>query len=256
MNAYLRHTLEHETVLSIAGLSAGYGDLDILRDVDLTVVAGVTTVIGPNGAGKSTLLKAIFGIANVTKGIIRLGDIDLRRLSNRNLLRAGVAFVPQGRCNFPRMTVHENLEMGSFTLPRREARLAISSIYDRFTLLSEKRAQLAGELSGGQQQILEMAMALVTNPRLLLIDEPSLGLAPLTLTAVLDEVKRISIQGVTVLMVEQNAKQALARSDRGVVLELGRKALEGVGIEMLSDSRLAELYLGGSGVSAGTSIDG
>ena len=239
-----------DAVLTIRDLHAGYGDLDILHGIDLDIGPGVTTVIGPNGAGKSTLLKAIFGMANMTKGTVRLGDVDLRRLANRRLLAAGVAFVPQGRCNFPRMSVAENLEMGAFTLPQRQARPAIGAIYERFDLLAQKREQQAGELSGGQQQILEMAMALVTSPRLLLIDEPSLGLAPLTLAAVLDEVQAISRQGVTVLMVEQNARQALERSDWGVVLELGRKALEGTGAELLGDARLAELYLGGAAVSA------
>jgi branched-chain amino acid transport system ATP-binding protein len=242
--------LAPETVLTIRDLHAGYGDLDILRGIDLDVSGGVTTIIGPNGAGKSTLLKAIFGMANTTRGTIRLGDVDLLRLTNRRLLAAGVGFVPQGRCNFPRMTVAENLEMGAFTLPQRQARAAIPQIYERFELLAEKREQLAGELSGGQQQVLEMAMALVTSPRLLLIDEPSLGLAPLTLAAVLDDVQKISRQGVTVLMVEQNARQALERSDHGVVLELGRKALEGTGAELLGDARLAELYLGGTPLTA------
>jgi branched-chain amino acid transport system ATP-binding protein len=239
-----------EPVLSVSGLTAGYGDIDILRGLDLAISAGVTTVIGPNGAGKSTLLKAIFGMAKVTGGSIRLGEVELRRLSNSKLLETGLAFVPQGRCNFPRMTVQENLEMGSFTLPKSKAREAIDEIYDRFPLLEERQGQLAGEMSGGQQQILEMAMALVTGPRLLLIDEPSLGLAPLTLAAVLDEVQSISRQGVTVLMVEQNARQALERSDCGIVLELGRKALEGPGRQLLDDPRLAELYLGGVATEA------
>ncbi len=241
--------MEPDAVLTVSDLHAGYGDLDILHGIDLTVRHGVTTVIGPNGAGKSTLLKAIFGMANTTKGTVYLSGTDLLRLSNRRLLAAGVSFVPQGRCNFPRMSVQENLEMGAFTLPQRQAREAVSSIYDRFELLSAKREQLAGELSGGQQQVLEMAMSLVTSPRLLLIDEPSLGLAPMTLKMVLDEVKSISEQGVTVLMVEQNARQALERSDWGVVLELGRKALEGTGPDLLNDARLADLYLGGAALS-------
>ena len=235
-----------EPVLSVSDLHAGYGDLEILRGIDLAITPGVTTVIGPNGAGKSTLLKAIFGMARVTDGSVRIGNVELRGLSNRQLLNLGLAFVPQGRCNFPRMPVHENLEMAAFTLTTKGARTAISSIYERFPLLAEKRNRLAGELSGGQQQVLEMAMALLTSPRLLLIDEPSLGLAPLTLASVLDEVQAISKQGVTVLMVEQNARQALERSDWGIVLELGRKALEGPGSEMLNDPRLAELYLGGA----------
>ena len=244
-----------DAVLTLTDLYAGYGDLDILHGIDLTIRPGVTTIIGPNGAGKSTLLRAVFGMATITSGEVYLGDVNLRRLSNQKLLEAGVAFVPQGRCNFPRMTVYENLEMGAFTLPRRQARDAVASICDRFELLALKRDQLAGELSGGQQQILEMAMALVTSPRLLLIDEPSLGLAPITLTSVLGEVQTISTQGVTVLMVEQNARQGLERSDWGVVLELGRKALEGTGTEMLNDPRLAELYLGGA-VTESAAVNG
>ncbi len=239
--------------LIISGLHAGYRGMEILRGVDLCVPAGqITTVIGPNGAGKSTLLKAIFGMASVTAGEIRIGDIDLRRLSNQELLAAGVAFVPQGRCNFPRMSVRDNLEIGSFTLPKRQARQAIAKVLDRFPVLARKQDQPAGVLSGGEQQLLEMSMALVVSPKVLLIDEPSLGLAPRTLASVLDEVQSISRGGVTVLMVEQNARQALERSDRGVVLELGRKAMEGTGREMLADSRLGELYLGGALAVAGS----
>jgi branched-chain amino acid transport system ATP-binding protein len=144
------------------------------------------------------------------------------------------------------MTVQENLEMGAFTMRRAAMVAAIDGVYDRFPILAEKRRQYAGLMSGGQQQLLEMAMGLIVGPRLLLIDEPSLGLAPLTLAGVLDQVQVIRDSGVTVLMVEQNARQALARSDHGVVLELGRKAMEGTGAAMLVDPRLAHLYLGGS----------
>jgi branched-chain amino acid transport system ATP-binding protein len=233
--------------LVVSGLCAGYSDIQVLREVSFALQSGtVTTVIGPNGAGKSTLLKSIFGIARVTAGSVELDGRPLLNLSNRALLAAGVAIVPQGRCNFPRMTVQENLEMGAFTLDRVPGRRAIEAAYQRFPMLAQKRAQQAGVLSGGQQQILEIAMAMLVDPSLLLIDEPSLGLAPITLADVLDEVSSIALRGVTVLMVEQNARQALLRSDRGIVLELGRKALEGTGQELLDDPRLAELYLGGA----------
>lgn len=175
-----------------------------------------------------------------------MSDVDVRSLSKPQLLRAGIAFVPQGRCNFPGMTVAENLEMGAFTLPKSVAGGAVRRVYEEYPLLAEKRHANAGTLSGGQQQLLEMAMALVVSPQVLLIDEPSLGLAPMTLNGVLDDIKAISVRGVTVLMVEQNARQALQRSDRGVVLELGRKALEGSGPDLLRDRRLGELYLGGT----------
>jgi branched-chain amino acid transport system ATP-binding protein len=244
--------LAAEPILKVGDLHSGYGEMDILRGVNLDLKQGVTTVIGPNGAGKSTLLKTIFGMARISSGTIELFGEDIRGLSNRKLLELGLAFVPQGRCNFPRMTIHENLEMGAFTMPTGKARSAIAATYEKFPVLQDARRKFASELSGGQQQILEMAMALVTSPRLLLIDEPSLGLAPITLAGVLDEVQSISKQGVPVLMVEQNARQALERSDSGVVLDLGRKALEGTGAEMLNDPRLAELYLGGAATSSST----
>jgi branched-chain amino acid transport system ATP-binding protein len=238
--------LAAESILKITDLYSGYGEMDILRGVELDLKPGVTTVIGPNGAGKSTLLKTVFGMARISSGGIELFGEDIRGLANRKLLERGLAFVPQGRCNFPLMSIQENLEMGAFTLPPSKARPAITAIYEKFPMLADARRKFASELSGGQQQILEMAMALVTSPRLLLIDEPSLGLAPITLAGVLDEVQSISKQGVAVLMVEQNARQALERSDWGVVLDLGRKALEGTGAELLDDPRLAELYLGGA----------
>lgn len=234
--------------LIVSGLYAGYGSVGVVRGVSFSAKSGeVTTIIGPNGAGKSTLLKALFGLARVTSGSAKLGNVDILKLSYADLIRAGVAFVPQGRCNFPDMTVEENLEMGGFVLPRRELKLGVSRMYDAFPLLWDRRRENAGVLSGGQQQVLEMAMALVTTPSALLIDEPSLGLAPMTLRDILDEVVRVSKRGVSVLMVEQNATQALERSQKGVVLETGEKAMEGAGAELLQDSRLGALYLGGAG---------
>ena len=233
--------------LVLSGVHASYGGADILRGIDLQVPTGeLTTIIGPNGAGKSTLLKAIFGMVRVTSGRIRYHGQDLLRLPAKRLIALGLAFVPQGRCNFAGMTVEENLEMGAFTLTKQSARRAIVDIYSQFPMLAQARERQAGTLSGGQQQLLEMAMALVVSPRLLLLDEPSLGLAPVTLGEVLNPVRSVADSGVTVVMVEQNARQALERSDRGVVLEMGRKALEGPGKELLASPRLAELYLGGT----------
>jgi branched-chain amino acid transport system ATP-binding protein len=233
--------------LVVSGLHAGYGGADILRGIDLQVPSGqLTTIIGPNGAGKSTLLKAIFGMVRVTSGCLQYHGHDLLGLPAKRLIGLGLAFVPQGRCNFGGMTVEENLEMGAFTLTKQKARKSIVDIYSQFPLLDQARERQAGTLSGGQQQILEMAMALVASPRLLLLDEPSLGLAPATLGEVLNTVRAVVDSGVTVVMVEQNARQALERSDRGVVLEMGRKALEGPGKELLASPRLADLYLGGT----------
>jgi branched-chain amino acid transport system ATP-binding protein len=238
--------LAADAELVISGLHAGYRDSQVLHGVDIVVAPGaITTIIGPNGAGKSTLLKAIFGLATVTRGSIRLGELELRGKRGGELLKAGLAFVPQGRCNFPRMNVQENLEMAAFTLDRKTARRAIAETYERVPFLAGRRRHLAGTLSGGEQQVLEMAMAQVVSPTVLLLDEPSLGLAPRMLTTVLDEVQAVSSRGVTVLMVEQNARQALERSEHGVVLDLGRKVLEGSGPELLSNPRLGELYLGG-----------
>lgn len=238
-----------DPILVIRDLRAGYSDVEVLRGIDLDIQANtITTIIGPNGAGKSTLLKALFGMARVSDGTITFGGVELRNLPNTKLIAAGVAYVPQGRCNFPRMTVRENLEMGAFTMRRSAVGTAIDAVYQRFPILAEKRSQNAGLMSGGQQQLLEMAMGLIVGPRLLLIDEPSLGLAPLTLDMVLSQVQVIRDTGVTVLMVEQNARQALARSDYGVVLELGSKAMEGTGAKMLADPRLGALYLGGAAV--------
>ena len=232
--------------LTVVDLVAGYGDSDVLRGITLDIPAGqITTVIGPNGAGKSTLLKAIFGLLSVRRGSIKFGQHELVGLSSGAIIQAGVALVPQGRCNFPVMTVHENLEMGAFTRSDAGVKSDIQALYTRFPMLAQKRTALAGYLSGGQQQILEMGMALLQRPRLLLLDEPSLGLSPQTLGEVFDRIRDINAAGVTVLMVEQNARQALALSDWGIVLELGRERLQGPGQTLLDEPEVKRLYLGG-----------
>jgi ABC-type branched-subunit amino acid transport system ATPase component len=232
--------------LRIEDLVAGYGEADVLRGITLNIPAGrITTIIGPNGAGKSTLLKTIFGMVKTRRGSIVHADHELVGLSSDEILRLGVALVPQGRCNFPMMTVHENLEMGAFTRSDPAVKRDIQALYERFPMLAQKRTALAGYLSGGQQQILEMAMALVQRPRLLLLDEPSLGLSPQMLGEVFERVRDINQSGVTVMMVEQNARQALALSDWGVVLELGRERLEGPGHTLLDEPEIRRLYLGG-----------
>lgn len=238
---------EAETpALRIEDVVAGYGDADVLRGISLAIPAGqITTIIGPNGAGKSTLLKAIFGMVKTRRGSIVHADHQLVGLSSDEILRQGIALVPQGRCNFPVMTVHENLEMGAFTHSDRPVKGDIVALYERFPMLAQKRTSLAGYLSGGQQQILEMAMALVQRPRVLLLDEPSLGLSPQMLSDVFERIRDINATGVTVLMVEQNARQGLALSHWGVVLELGRERLEGPGQSLLDDPEVKRLYLGG-----------
>jgi branched-chain amino acid transport system ATP-binding protein len=237
---------ETSVALAIEDLVAGYGEADVLRGITADIPAGrITTVIGPNGAGKSTLLKAVFGLLKISQGSIRFGERELVGLHSEVILRSGIALVPQGRCNFPVMTVQENLEMGAFTRSDRDVNTDIGRLYEQFPMLAQKRSALAGYLSGGQQQILEMGMALMQRPRLLLLDEPSLGLSPQMLGEVFDRIRAINASGVTVLMVEQNARQALALSDWGIVLELGRERLQGHGSTLLDDPEVKRLYLGG-----------
>jgi branched-chain amino acid transport system ATP-binding protein len=226
-------------------IEAGYGDAPILRGISLNVRQGlITTLIGANGAGKSTVLRTVFGILRPTRGdIVYLGD-DITRSPSLARLRTGIAYCPQGRCNFPMMTIQENLEMGAYVRSDNEVRADIERLLTLFPLLRQYRAELAGNLSGGQQQILEMAMALMPRPKLLMIDEPSLGLSPIMLKQVFDYVVEINRAGVTVLMVEQNARQALAISHFGVALELGQVLLEDTGEAILANEEIRRRYLG------------
>jgi len=225
---------------------AGYDEVEVLRGVSLTVHAGdIVAIIGANGAGKSTLLRTVFGMLHPRAGAIRLAGEAIGGRDPVEVLRRGVGYVPQGRCNFPAMTVEENLEMGAYL--RRDARVRddIEAVLARFPLLAGKRRDPAGTLSGGQQQILEMAISLLLRPRLLLVDEPSLGLDPRMVEVVFETIEGINREGTTVLMVEQNAKKALSVSHRGFVLELGRNRFEGTGQELLDDPDVRQHYLGG-----------
>jgi branched-chain amino acid transport system ATP-binding protein len=234
-------------VLELRDLTAGYRDVDVLHGVSGTFAASkITAVIGPNGAGKSTLLKTIFGMAHIRSGEIVYDGCRISGRASRDILAAGIAYVPQGRCNFPAMTVEENLLLGGHTRRRDKGlRRDIDLTYDEFPMLRDKRRTLAGYLSGGQQQILEMAMALILRPRLLLIDEPSLGLSPVMVEQVFARIRDINQRGTTVIMVEQNARQALAISHDGLVLELGRTRREARAADLLVDPEISRLYLGG-----------
>jgi branched-chain amino acid transport system ATP-binding protein len=233
-----------QAVLRLRGLRSGYQDIEILRGIDLDVAAGeVVCVIGANGAGKSTLLKTVFGTVPVRGGTILLDGQDVARRGSRDRLRRGIVLVPQGRCNFPRMTVEENMEMGGFTRPA-AVRAGIARAYNTFEVLGHKRRLPAGNLSGGEQQLLEMAMALMLEPKVMLIDEPSLGLSPKMQHRVFDALTTLAGQGVAVLLVEQNAVQALRVADRGVVVELGQVSREGSGTAMLDDPEVRRAYLG------------
>ena len=233
--------------LEIMSLSAGYADVPIVHDFSTRLLPGtITTLIGGNGAGKSTLLRAIYGTNRWFGGQIVLDGEAIEHLGPTERLMRGVGFVPQGRCNFPQMTVVENLKMGCYTLPGRKHRAAIERVTGQFPMLKRKWSELAGNLSGGEQQVLETAMVLLTEPQLLLLDEPSLGLSPKTQAEVFAVAKEIAAAGVTVLVVEQNVHGALLVSDTAIVMELGRKFLEGPAREVRDDPRIREAYLGGN----------
>lgn len=234
-----------DQLLELRGVYAGYGDTSILRGVDMSLSVGtITAVIGANGAGKSTLLKTIFGIVPVSAGELLFEALDVSRSSTSNRIKLGIAIVPQGRCNFPLMTVRENLEMAAYTRRDQSVRSDIEEVYSTYAVLGQKRSQLAGNMSGGEQQMLEMSMALLVKPRLILLDEPSLGLAPMLQTQVFDAIVQLRKLGKTVLMVEQNAVQALKVADSAIVLELGRVQHKGSGIGMLDSSEVRRAYLG------------
>ncbi|HEX6212487.1 MAG TPA: ABC transporter ATP-binding protein [Methylomirabilota bacterium] len=233
-------------LLELHEVVAGYEEVEVLRGVSLAVRAGeVVCIIGANGAGKSTLLRTVFGMVRPRGGSIRFAGGEVAGRPSTEVLRRGIGYVPQGRCNFPAMSVEENLEMGAYLRRDGRIRTDIEAVLTRFPVLAAKRRDPAGTLSGGQQQILEMAIALLLHPRLLMIDEPSLGLDPRMVEIVFDTILAINREGTTILMVEQNAKKALSISHRGFVLELGRNRFEGTGDELLHDPDVREHYLGG-----------
>jgi branched-chain amino acid transport system ATP-binding protein len=233
------------TVLDVDGLDAGYGDLRILTDVNLVVDdAEYVAIVGPNGAGKSTAMKAVLGLATHMGGEIRLNGDPIAGRETSDIVRKGVSYVPQTENLFPSMTVRENLLMGAFSLPEvPEQRLA--AVLDRFPILEERQRQRAGTMSGGQQQMLAMGSALMVDPDVLLLDEPSAGLAPDLVADLFDRIDEINDDGTAVLMVEQNAKEALRRCDRGYVLVNGENAYEGPGEDLLADPEVRERFLGG-----------
>jgi ABC-type branched-subunit amino acid transport system ATPase component len=234
-------------LLVAEGITAGYGRLDILHDVSLHIEPGeIVCVIGPNGAGKSTAFKTIVGFLSPRRGRVLFNGESIGGLRPDLVLRRGLAYVPQGRLVFPQMTVFENLEMGAY-IERDAARVAaaLERVFALFPILAERRGQKAGTMSGGEQQMVAIARALMTTPRLILLDEPSLGLAPKFVTLIFDRLVEMKRAGFTLMLVEQNAARALAIADRGYVLELGRNRFEGRGRELLDDSEVKRLYLGG-----------
>jgi ABC-type branched-subunit amino acid transport system ATPase component len=234
-------------LLVAQGLTAGYGRIDILHDVSLTVgVHEIVSIIGPNGAGKSTTFRTIVGFLTPRAGRVLFNGEEITGTRPDLVLRRGLAYVPQGRIVFPQMTVLENLEMGAYTErdPKRVA-AALEQVYHLFPILAERRRQSAGTMSGGEQQMVAIARALMTAPRLILLDEPSLGLSPKFVTLIFEKLAELRQAGYTLMLVEQNATRALALADRGYVLELGRNRFEGPGRQLLADPEVKRLYLGG-----------
>ena len=231
-------------ILECNGIAAGYvKGLNILQGVDVVVNEGeIVSIIGPNGAGKSTLLKAIMSLIKVSAGRFFVNGEEKTNLSTHRIVMEGIGYVPQVANVFPSLTIEENLEIGAWSVNNKNE--SIKNIYTNFPMLSERKKDKAGNLSGGQRQILALARALITSPNLLLLDEPSAGLSPVAINEVFDSIKEINDSGVSILLVEQNAKRALAFSDRGYVLDQGRNAYQGKGEELLNDPRVIDLYLG------------
>jgi len=234
-----------ESSLSIKELRAGYGSLDILNGVDLDVPQGqFVALMGPNGAGKSTLLKTLYGLTTVKGGRINWRGKDITAYKSRTILAEGISYVPQGRCNFPVMTVDENLQMAAYTLRDDRVKGERDYVYDLFPILKTRRNTLAGNMSGGEQQLLEVAMAVLQRPKILLVDEPSVGLSPTAIGIVFDELLRINATGQTILLVEQNTKKAMAVAQRAVILRLGKVIWDGRPADITHDE-LGELFLTG-----------
>ncbi len=238
-------------ILEVHEVDARYGDLQALWDVSLDVGEGeVVTLIGPNGAGKTTLLRAVAGLHRPSAGSIRLRDRRIDVLSAHQIVEGGVVLVPEGRRLFAGMTVLENLEMGAFSArARAERSQTIRSVYEVFPLLAERQRQKAATLSGGQQQMLAVGRALMGLPELLLLDEPSLGLAPIVVESIFTVLRQINTRGVAVLLVEQNARMALELASRAYVMEQGRIVLTGETADLLADERVQEAYLGARGAA-------
>ncbi|MBI4591586.1 MAG: ABC transporter ATP-binding protein [Candidatus Rokubacteria bacterium] len=234
-------------LLQADGIHAGYGKLEILHGVSLEVRRQeLVSVIGPNGAGKSTAFKTIIGLLRPRSGRILFDGREITGLRPDQVLRLGLAYVPQGRIVFPQMTVLENLEMGGY-IERDPARVreALERVYALFPILAERTRQKAGTMSGGEQQMVAIARALMTTPKLILLDEPSLGLSPKFVTLIFEKLVEMKRAGYTMMVVEQNAAKALSVADRGYVLELGQNRFEGTGQLLLTDPEVKRLYLGG-----------
>ena len=243
-------------LLEVDGLESGYGDALVLRGVSLRAGRDeIVSLIGPNGAGKSTLLKTIYGLVPARAGSIRLLGREITRMRADRLTRAGVNFVPQVDNVFPSLSVAENLKVSVLPMPRGDRSEAIAEVEALFPIVKERARQRAGTLSGGQRKLVALARAVVTRPSLLLLDEPSAGLAPKAVSEVFEKLREIASLGIGIVMVEQNARRALALSHRGYVLDMGRNAFEGPGSELLTDPDVVALYLGSGAGRSGPPPD-
>jgi len=232
-------------MLKIVNLNSGFGEAKILYGVDLEInPSEIVALIGPNGAGKSTILKSVFGLADIYSGEIIFKDKDITKFKTHELIELGIGFVPQGRQIFQSMTVLENLQMGAFIIKSRNVvERNVNDIFQKFPIFKEKQNELAGNLSGGQQQLLAIARALIQKPQILLLDEPSLGLAPKVVKEIFEKIVEIKNEGVAVLIVEQNAKQAVGIADRTYILENGKIVMQG-NKDILKNEKIRDIYFG------------
>ncbi|WP_417248813.1 ABC transporter ATP-binding protein [Celeribacter sp.] len=233
------------TFLHAHDMTGGYGGADILHECSLTVQKGeIAVIVGPNGAGKSTAMKAVFGMLDLRQGTINLDGEDITGLSPQERVHKGMGFVPQTHNIFPTMTVRENLEMGAF-IRNDDIEETIEQVYELFPAVKEKRNQNAGELSGGQRQQVAVGRALMTQPKLLMLDEPTAGVSPIVMDELFDRIIEVARTGISILMVEQNARQALEIADKGYVLVQGRNAYTDTGANLLADDEVRRTFLGG-----------
>ena len=234
-------------MLEIKTLSSGYDNIQILKNINIDILSGnLTAVIGPNGAGKSTLLRTISGLTSISQGSIVMDGVDICKLRPDEIVDLGIIHVPEGRMILSRLTVRENLIMGSFKRKdNTQIKYDLEKVLDMFPILKERINQFGGTLSGGEQQMLAIGRGIMAKPKLLMLDEPSLGIAPIVVEQIFDMIKEIQKEGVTILMVEQNARQALGIADTGYVMVQGRNAYTGSGRELLADPEVRKSFLGG-----------
>ena len=232
-------------ILKIENITVGYTEVDILHQVNLQVRVGeIVSIVGPNGAGKSTLLKTIFGLLRPRQGTVMLNNQDITGLKPETIVRRGISYVPQVNNVFPSMTIQENLEMGAF-IRTDDYTQRIEQVYELFPILRERKKDKVGQLSGGQRQMVAMGRALMLDPQVLLLDEPSAGLAPLLVSHIFEQIEVINSTGVAIVIVEQNARQALKMANYGYVLAMGRNVLDDKGKSLLENEEIGRLYLGG-----------